>query len=101
MFRYLQKSNQDIVANFERMDTDGSGELDAGEFRAALLEMGLGMSDEEINAWLLDSAAYISSGQVQRLADGGDHHDLLGITEPAGGNALDDVVDTARQKMTS
>jgi|EP01049_Picozoa_sp_SAG25_P010153 Ca2+-binding EF-hand superfamily protein len=48
MFRYLQKSNQDIVANFERMDTDGSGELDAGEFRTSLLEMGLGMSDEEM-----------------------------------------------------
>lgn len=43
MFKYLQASNQDIVANFAKFDDDGSGELDVDEFRAALLEMGLGM----------------------------------------------------------
>ena len=48
MFKYLQASNQDIVGNFEKMDADGSGELDVEEFKAALLAMGLGMSDEEM-----------------------------------------------------
>ena len=48
MFRYLQSSNQDIVANFAKFDDDGSGELDVDEFRAALLEMGLGMDDEQM-----------------------------------------------------
>ena len=28
MFKYLQASNQDIVANFAKFDDDGSGELD-------------------------------------------------------------------------
>ena len=48
MFKYLQASNQDIVANFAKFDDDGSGELDVDEFRAALLEMGLGMDDEQM-----------------------------------------------------
>lgn len=48
MFRYLQSSNQDIVANFAKFDEDGSGELDVDEFRAALLEMGLGMDGDQM-----------------------------------------------------
>lgn len=48
VFRYLQNSNLDVVGIFERMDTDGSGELDQQEFRAALLQMGLGLSDDEM-----------------------------------------------------
>ena len=37
LFSYLQKSKLDVVANFARMDADGSGELDEEEFKAALL----------------------------------------------------------------
>ena len=48
MFKYLQSSNQDIIANFAKFDEDGSGELDVDEFRNALLEMGLGMNDEDM-----------------------------------------------------
>ena len=32
MFKYLQSSNQDIIANFAKFDEDGSGELDVDEF---------------------------------------------------------------------
>eukprot|EP01052_Picozoa_sp_SAG31_P028907 SAG31_NODE_2831_length_5026_cov_4.017049_2_plen_224_part_00 len=48
LFVHLQKSKLDVQDNFARMDTDGSGELDEEEFKAALLDMGLAMSDEEM-----------------------------------------------------
>mmetsp|Transcript_83025 Transcript_83025/g.138757 ORF Transcript_83025/g.138757 Transcript_83025/m.138757 type:complete len:440 (+) Transcript_83025:3-1322(+) len=41
------------------------------------------LSDSEIDAWLIDQFAYLSEGQIQRLHPGGDHHELLGITEVA------------------
>jgi len=50
-------------------------------------------SDEQVEQWLIENAAFISEGQVQRLMPGGDHHQLLGIDKLAGG--VDQVVDTS------
>lgn len=44
-----------------------------------------GMSDAQIDAWLLENAAFLSAGQARRLQAGGDHHSLLGIDALRGG----------------
>lgn len=46
-----------------------------------------GASDADVDAWLLDRAAYLSAGQAARLAPGGDHHELLGLDTAPGGVA--------------
>ena len=67
-------------------------------------------SEDEIDQWLLDNAAFISDGQLRRISPGGDHHDLLGLQSTASSTSgavkttenpfqrLDDVVDTTRRK---
>ena len=40
-------------------------------------------TEADIDAWLLDATAYISEGQLRRLEQGGDHHELLGLDRPA------------------
>eukprot|EP00439_Symbiodinium_sp_Y106_P083164 s1009_g23.t1 len=36
-----------------------------------------GKSNAEVDAWLLEEAAWLSKGQAQRLDEGGDHHHLI------------------------
>lgn len=52
-----------------------------------------GMDDSEVDAWLVRNAAFLSEGQVSRLAPGGDHHTLLGLDVADGG--LDAFIDTS------
>jgi hypothetical protein len=52
-------------------------------------------SDAQIDAWLLENAAFLSAGQARRLRVGGDHHTLLGIDALAGG--VDEVLDASRR----
>ena len=39
-------------------------------------------SNEQINAWLLDQASYISEGQLVRISANGDLHEFLELSDP-------------------
>jgi len=54
-------------------------------------------TNSEIDNWLLENAAFVSEGMVERMRPGGDHHELLGIDKLGGGFAsLVDVVGKPR-----
>ncbi|CAE7943883.1 Scn10a [Symbiodinium necroappetens] len=45
-----------------------------------------GKSNVEVDAWLLEEAAWLSEGQAQRLDEGGDHHHLISSKGILGGS---------------
>ena len=48
------------------------------DYAAIAKEYGLeGKSQEEINKWLIDNAAYVSEGQIKRIQPGGDLYDWM------------------------
>jgi hypothetical protein len=55
-------------------------------------------SDAEVEQWFIESAAYMSEGQVARMKPGGDHHELLGLDKLPGG--VDQVVDMSGDTKT-
>ena len=47
---WVARHGKSLEEVFALIDTDGSGDLDVGEFRAGMLQMGLAFCDEEIEA---------------------------------------------------
>ena len=81
-FVYLKKASV-ICADYELLKKD---------FPEALRDMN---THEEMDMWLLENAAYISEGQLKRISEGGDHHELLGFRS---NEEVQEVIDVKRRK---